>query len=57
MVNFVIWLKRGDPRVLLYILEISLFDFVAILNWILSNQRYFHSVMIIMHQLTWLLPS
>ena len=53
MVNFVIRLKRGDPHVLL---ELSLFDVVAILNSILSNQLYFHLV-IIMHQLAWLLPS
>ena len=43
MVNFVILLKRGDPRVLL---ELSLLDFVAILNGILSNQLYFHLVVI-----------
>ena len=48
MGNFVIRLKRGDPRVLF---ELFLFDFVAILNWLLSNQLYFHLVMIIMHQL------
>ena len=43
----------GDPHVLL---KLSLsFDFVAILNWILSNWLRFHLV-IIMHQLAWLLP-
>ena len=41
MINFVMWSKCGDPRVLL---ELSLFDFVAILNWILSSQLYFHLV-------------
>ena len=50
MVNFVIRLKRGDPRVLL---ELFLFNFVAILNWILSNQLYFHLVVVIMHQLVY----
>ena len=54
MVNFVIRLKRRYLRVLF---ELSLFDFVTILNWILSNRIYFHLVMIIMHQLEWLLPS
>ena len=49
MVNFVIQLIHGDPRVLF---ELFLFDFVAILNWLLSNQiLYSHLVMIIMHQL------
>ena len=50
--HFVIRLKLGDPWALL---ELSLFDFLAILNWILSNQLYFHLVMIIIHQLVWLL--
>ena len=48
MGHFVIQLKCGDPRVLF---DIFLFDFVAILNWLMSNQLYFHLVMIIMHQL------
>ena len=38
MVNFVIRLKRGDIHVLL---KLSLFDFGAILYWILSNKFYF----------------
>ena len=46
MVNFVINLKWGDPHILL---ELFLFDFVAILNWILSNQINFHLFMIIIH--------
>ena len=32
MVNFVIQITCGDPRVLL---ELSLFDCVAILNWVI----------------------
>ena len=52
--NFVIWLKCRDPCVLF---NLFLFDFVAILNWLLSNRLYIHLVMIIMDQLAWLLPS
>ena len=41
--SFIIRLKCRDPRILL---ELFLVDFVAILNGILSNQLYFHLVMI-----------
>ena len=54
MVNFVIRLKHGDPRVLL---ELSLFDILAILNLILSYQFYINLVMIIIHRFAWLLPT
>ena len=40
MVNFVIRLKHGDPRVLL---ELTLFDFVAILNWIWQTNFIYSS--------------
>ena len=54
MVNYAIQLKAGIPA--LYSNSFY-FDFAAILNWIFWNQLYFHLVMIIMHQLTWLVPS
>ena len=38
MVNSVIRLKRRDPHVLL---EVSLFEFVVILNWNMSNPTLF----------------
>ena len=50
MINVVILLKRGY-------LEIFIFDVVAILNWIVSNQLYLHLILIIMHQLARLLSS
>ena len=42
----------------LFYLNGLFFDFVAILNWILStNQLDFHLVMIFMYRLAWLLPD
>ena len=52
--HFVIRLKLGEPQALL---KLSLFGFVAILNLILSNQLYFHLVMIIINQLCMVAPQ